>query len=476
MKFSRDWFFLICEIIVIAIYGTCTEFNSGIKIAPAAMSIQGVNQEIMSSIEKMQSYYPFFQDIHAMIFIGFGFLMVFLKTHSWTSVCFNYLIAAWALQITILLTSFWHKVLHEGFSEKITLDLTSLIVGDFGAGAVLISMGAVLGKTDLFQLWVLVSLEIFFYSLNEALCTSILYVVDMGGSIFIHCFGAYYGLAATYFFQPKKAISSKHGEGGYTSQTIAMIGTLFLWIYWPSFNGGLAPGTSQQRVVVNTILSISTSCISACAVSRIVKGKLDMEVVLNATLAGGVSIGGASDMVVTGALSMGIGFLAGCISALGFLFIGPFLKNKINLHDTCGVHNLHGMPGIFGGLVSSISTGCAGYAFNDNPHVSEIFIKVYNGERTFFIQGCYQFAAVIVTITIAVISGALSGYISSKCGFVEEFFIDTEHFHDCNLDDKIYESENSLEYNNILTPNNSIIFNKSISLNKSDMSNSNEYV
>jgi ammonium transporter Rh len=433
MKFNKDWIFLICEIIVIAIYGICTEFNTGINIAPAAMSIQGINEETLSSIEKMQSYYPFFQDIHAMIFIGFGFLMVFLKTHSWTSVCFNYLIAAWVLQITILLTSFWHKLFDEGFTNKITLDLTSLIVGDFGAGAALISMGAVLGKTDLFQLWVLVTLEIIFYSLNEVLCTKVLYIVDMGGSIIIHVFGAYFGLAATYFFKPKKAILSKNGEGGYTSQTIAMIGTLFLWVYWPSFNGGLASGKSQQRVVVNTILSISTSCISACVISRIYKGKLDMEVVLNATLAGGVSIGGASDMVVTGALSMGIGFLAGCISALGFLYVGPYLKNKINLHDTCGVHNLHGMPGVFGGIVSSISTGCAGYAFNDNPYVSEIFIKVYNGERTFFIQGCYQFAAIIVTITIAIISGIISGYISSRCGDLNEFFIDTEHFHDCHI-------------------------------------------
>ena len=32
-----------------------------------------------------------------MIFVGFGFLMTFLKHHSWTSVGFNYLIAAYAI-------------------------------------------------------------------------------------------------------------------------------------------------------------------------------------------------------------------------------------------------------------------------------------------------------------------------------------------------------------------------------------------
>lgn len=32
-----------------------------------------------------------------MIFIGFGFLMVFLKSHSWTSVSLNMLISAFAI-------------------------------------------------------------------------------------------------------------------------------------------------------------------------------------------------------------------------------------------------------------------------------------------------------------------------------------------------------------------------------------------
>jgi ammonium transporter Rh len=41
--------------------------------------------------------YAMFQDIHVMIFVGFGFLMVFLKTNMWTAVGYNYLIAAWSI-------------------------------------------------------------------------------------------------------------------------------------------------------------------------------------------------------------------------------------------------------------------------------------------------------------------------------------------------------------------------------------------
>ena len=90
-----------------------------------------------------------------MIFIGFGFLMVFLKNNSWTSIGFNYLIACWAIQITILARGFWINICEYYHDEnhhwhKIELDIDKLIFADFGAGAVLISFGAILGKCSLF--------------------------------------------------------------------------------------------------------------------------------------------------------------------------------------------------------------------------------------------------------------------------------------------------------------------------------------
>jgi ammonium transporter Rh len=91
-----------------------------------------------------------------------------------------------------------------------------------------------------------------------------------------------------------------------------------------------------------------------------------MEVVLNATLAGGVSVGSSSDLVVTGSIAMAIGAIAGIISALGFLYLSKFLKEKIGLYDTCGVHNLHGMPGVLGAIFGAISAGASGLAFGDD--------------------------------------------------------------------------------------------------------------
>ena len=48
---------------------------------------------------------------------------------------------------------------------------------------------------------------------------------------------------------------------------------------------------------------------------------------------------------------MTVGLAAGCISTLGFAYLTPLLERSIGLGDTCGVHNLHGIPGILGGLV-----------------------------------------------------------------------------------------------------------------------------
>ena len=56
----------------------------------------------------VQNLYPFFQDVHVMIFIGFGFLMTFIKTSQWSALCFNWIISIWALQWAILFGGFWH--------------------------------------------------------------------------------------------------------------------------------------------------------------------------------------------------------------------------------------------------------------------------------------------------------------------------------------------------------------------------------
>ena len=219
MKIASTLFefaYLFSELIVIILFATCCKYDEGVHpktmVSPVHAAAAGA---------AVTTYYPVFVDVHIMIFIGFGFLMVFLKSHSWASVGLNFVIAAYAMQLSVLSSGFWHQAFSKPTDEweKIPLTLSSLIVGDFGAGAVLITFGALLGKVSIGQLWCIATLEVIFWGLNEIICVHEYHATDMGGSMYVHTFGAYFGLAASFFFNRKKAIEDKEKqcEGNYTS-------------------------------------------------------------------------------------------------------------------------------------------------------------------------------------------------------------------------------------------------------------------
>jgi ammonium transporter Rh len=117
----------------------------------------------------------------------------------------------------------------------------------------------------------------------------------------IHTFGASFGLAFAMILGDKASNPAQrigNGEDALgTSRhngTFAMIGTLFLFCFWPSFNAALLDGASAGRAVINTSLSIAASVTVTFALSRAIHRKLDMEHIQNATLAGGVAIGTSS--------------------------------------------------------------------------------------------------------------------------------------------------------------------------------------
>ena len=74
----------------------------------------------------------------------------------------------------------------------------------------------------------------------------------------------------------------------------------------------------------------------------------------------------------------------------------PFLTKYTKIHDSCGVNNLHGMPGIFGGIAGAIA---AAHADADK----------YVEGRTAKAQAGYQIAGLAVSLAIAVIGGIVTG-------------------------------------------------------------------
>ena len=76
----------------------------------------------------------------------------------------------------------------------IDVDLGTLLSADFATAAVLISFGVVLGVTTPLQLAVMTVLEIIIFVVNEVIGRNYIGAVDAGDTIFVHMFGAYFGL------------------------------------------------------------------------------------------------------------------------------------------------------------------------------------------------------------------------------------------------------------------------------------------
>ena len=125
--------------------------------------------------------------------------------------------------------------------------------------AVLISTCVVLGTLSPLQYLVLAFVEMIFYAFNEWISLKVLRVVDVGGSIYLHAFSAVFGLAVSFVVNRRKECVEGIGKlkfGSQLNELLAMIGTLFLFIYWPSFNSVFAPADLQNRAVINTALSL----------------------------------------------------------------------------------------------------------------------------------------------------------------------------------------------------------------------------
>jgi len=409
---------LVAQVLLVILYAALVEYGDGPKANGLANS-------------DVDTYYPFYQDVHVMIFIGFGFLMTFLKKYGFSSIGYNFLISCLAIQWAMISNGLLHYIATAGTDaahgfSKIKLGIVDLVKADFAAGAVLISFGAVLGKTTPLQLLAVVFLELIFYGINEAIGAGRLSAVDMGGSIFVHTFGAYFGLALSWVIsRPQKEKSHKNGSEK-KSDMFAMIGTLFLWMFWPSFNGALATEDQQYRVVINTVIALSASCVVSfvCVTFFSEDSKFDMVSIQNATLAGGVAVGSSSDLVIQPSGAMIVGLVAGLVSVVGYEKIQPFLAEKLGLDDTCGVHNLHGMPGIIGAIGGAISALSAGESAYGNS-IGAVFparapsnattaasLGVAPGEdRSADGQAGIQMIALLITLCFAIFGGMFTGFV-----------------------------------------------------------------
>jgi ammonium transporter Rh len=132
----------------------------------------------------------------------------------------------------------------DGFGA-IQLSIGNFIRGDYSAATVLISFGAVLGRVSPLQMVLVLLWEVIMSTANEVIGVHKLGVSDPGGSMYIHTFGAAFGLALSWMLGDKAERGTPEQRATIQTSrhngTFAMIGTLFLYIFWPSFNAVRAP-------------------------------------------------------------------------------------------------------------------------------------------------------------------------------------------------------------------------------------------
>lgn len=272
-----------------------------------------------------------------------------------------------------------------------------------------------------------------FYCFNEALCSEVFFVKDIGGSIYIHTFGGVFGLAATLFFESDKAEGdSENCRPNYYSAVVALVGTFFMYSYWPSFNSALATFPSEEhRAIINTILALCGSVIATVIFSRLISNYLNILCIAFATIAGGVAIGASANLIHYPYMSIIIGFLAGGFATTGYLIFAPLLlESRFEFHDTRGIQYLHVWAGLIGTIASVVSCAMAEYSFDDR--YDEFFYvradEVARGHRA---QASYQLAAYATSIGVALLGGVFTGFIC-KCGCfekLENLFDDRMNFH-----------------------------------------------
>lgn len=415
--------------------------------------------------DHLTAIFPFFKDVHVMLFVGLGLMLSFLKLYSFGGIAFNFLIGNFAIQWSLVVQGFFYHY-KEG---KIHLRLENVLDAEFAAVTALISVGAIMGRASHVQLLLVSAMEIPLFVVNDWLINKYFHVIDIGGTIAIHIFSCYFGLGvAQILYQPELQNSHPKEATNANSDFLSFLGTIFLWIFWPSFNSVLGKTEeAQHRAIINTFLALSSGTVTTFALSSLIdrKGRISLVHLQNASLAGGVAIGITADLIGPGG-AIAVGCIAAIFCILGYQYFSTFLARKIKLQDQCGIHNLHGLPGIVGTL-SSIVIILSGPLHTYGSSLHEIIndsnmedqppvLEVLGNQNTWTAtdQALGQAAAFGVTFGVSLLGGYITGLLLKLPCFVrpsKDYFFDDRLYFQMPEDHKNKSFSNEKLHEHLLT-------------------------
>ncbi|XP_029805698.1 blood group Rh(CE) polypeptide [Suricata suricatta] len=296
--------------------------------------------------KELTDTYRVLQDVTIMMALGFGFINSSLRRYGWSSMAFNLFLLALTVQWAVLLNGFLEQL----SPQKVVIKLSSIKLATMSAMSVLISAGAVLGKANLVQLVLMALVEVTAFGVMRMIQAKYFVKDDHVNMMHIHVFAAYFGLMVAWSFRrPLHGRMMEKYQTEKRSSLFGMLGTLFLWIFWPSFNSALLPN-ERKNAMFNTYYALAVSTVTAISVSSLAhpQGKINMHHIHNAVLAGGVAVGTSCYLIRSPWLAMVLGLVAGLISTGGALSLTMRFNNMLDLHDTSGVYYTFGLPGLLG--------------------------------------------------------------------------------------------------------------------------------
>lgn len=171
---------------------------------------------------------------------------------------------------------------------------------------------------------------------------------DFAGSIVVHAFGGWIGLAAVLRLGARLGRYDRGGSIGIPPSSLPWLamGSWLLCVGWFGFNVMSAQSLKgiSGLVAVNSLMAMCGGILTALVV-----GRNDPGFVHNGALAGLVAICAGSDLMhPAGALVTG--------AIAGIIFVGMFqiASNKWRIDDVLGVWALHGLCGLWGGIACGI--------------------------------------------------------------------------------------------------------------------------
>ncbi|XP_058472286.1 rh blood group, D antigen [Solea solea] len=344
--------------------------------------------------DSFSDVYPMFQDVNVMLILGFGFLSTFLVRYGFSASAFTLLVAVVATQWAIILNGI------ETFRGKIRIDLRSLIDAEMCTASVLISIGAVLGRTNPVQLILISLLEVSGFILNKWVLQTWLKVQLLNSIMMLHIFGTFFGLMLTWTMYRKGSEQGFEKEKfDQRSGLFSMLGTLFLWMFWPTFNSVLVDDRIPGRklgAVCSTYLALAVSAVAAAAMSVLSspKGKLNLIHMQQCILAGGVAVSVAISAVYQPWVAMTIGLTATVVSTVGHRYLKTQMLLAFQCHDTCTVLSTHGLPGLLGWLIRLILE-----VQELDDHTTAIRFAVFHI--------CALLATIAISLSMGIITGLL---------------------------------------------------------------------